>query len=102
MVYNVSEAQQPVRDMMKEIGPKLEEMGRIQDRKPDGFAHDMFKYIADKGLVGFTMPKELGGGGRTALEYATLIEEVAYYRCAVIAVDGREPTGLRPDYSPCQ
>jgi butyryl-CoA dehydrogenase len=79
MVYNVSDAQQPVRDMMKDIGPKLEEMGRIQDRKPDGFAHDMFKYIADKGLVGFTMPKELGGGGRTALEYATLIEEVAYF-----------------------
>ncbi len=79
MVYNVSDVQQPIRDMMKELGPKLEEMGKVHDRQPDAFAHDMFKIIADKGLVGFTMPKELGGGGRTALEYATLIEEIAYY-----------------------
>ncbi len=79
MVYNVSDAQQPVRDMMKEIGPKLEEMGRVHDRQPDAFAHDIFQFIAGKGLVGYTMPKELGGGGRTGLEYATLIEEIAYY-----------------------
>ena len=50
MVCSVSDAQQPVRDMMKEIGPKLEEMGRVQDRQPDAFAHDIFQFIARKGL----------------------------------------------------
>jgi len=79
MVYNVSDVQQPIRDALKEFGPKLEEMGKVHDRQPDGFAHDMFKMIADKGYVGFTMPKELGGGGKTSLEYATLIEEIAYH-----------------------
>lgn len=79
MTYNVSDVQQPIRDMVKEVGPTLEKMGREWDRKPDGFAHDMFKIIADKGFAGFNMPKEYGGGGHSALEYATLIEEISYW-----------------------
>jgi butyryl-CoA dehydrogenase len=79
MIYNVSDVQQPIRDMVKEVGPQLEKMGREHDRQPDAFAHDMFKIIAAKGFAGFNMPKEYGGGGHTALEYATLIEEIAYW-----------------------
>lgn len=78
MTYNVSEVQQPIRDMMRAFGPKIEMLGREWDRKPDGFAHDMYKLIADQGLAGYVMPKELGGGGHTGLEYATMIEELAY------------------------
>lgn len=79
MTYNVSESQQPVRDMMKEFGPKLEPLGRERDRMPDEFAHEMFQMIAKQGLVGYIMPKEYGGGGHTGLEYATMIEELSYY-----------------------
>lgn len=79
MAYNVSDVQQPIRDMLKELGPKLEPLGRKHDREPDAFAHDMFKMLAEKGLVGYVMPKEYGGGGRSSLEYATLLEEVAYW-----------------------
>ncbi len=79
MTYNVSDVQQPIRDMMKEFGPKLEPLGRKHDQQPDAFAHDMFKMIADQGLVGFVVPKELGGGGHSNLEYVTMIEELAYY-----------------------
>ena len=79
MSYNVSDVQQPIRDLLKDLGPKLEPLGRDWDRKPDGFAWDMFKMLADKGLVGFIMPKQYGGGGHTSLEYATLMEEISYY-----------------------
>ncbi len=78
MTYNVSEVQQPIRDMMRAFGPKIEMLGREWDRKPDGFAHDMYKLIADQGLAGYVMPKEYGGGGHNGLEYATMIEELAY------------------------
>ena len=68
MIYNLNpELQQPVRDMVKEIGPEIEKMGRECDRKPDGFSFEIFKILAGKGFVGFSMPEEYGGGGKTAL-----------------------------------
>ena len=79
MTYNVLPTQQPIRDMMKELGPKLEKMGQEWDRKPDSFAFDMFKLLAERGLVGYNMPKEFGGGGHSSLEYATMIEELSYW-----------------------
>jgi butyryl-CoA dehydrogenase len=80
MPYNVSdEIQQPIRDMVKEIGPEIQKIGYEWDRKGDGFCFDIFKLLASKGCVGFNMPKEYGGGGRSALEYATMIEEIAYW-----------------------
>jgi butyryl-CoA dehydrogenase len=65
--------------MVGEIGPEIQKMGYELDRKPDGFSFDIFKILAGKGLVGFNMPEEYGGGGHTALEYATMIEELAYW-----------------------
>ncbi len=79
MRYNVSEKQQPIRDKLKEIGPKLEPLGKQWDEKGDVFARDMFNILAKEGFCGFVMPKELGGGGHSSLEYATLIEEIAYW-----------------------
>jgi butyryl-CoA dehydrogenase len=80
MPYNVKpEVQQPIRDLVGEIGPQIQKLGYEWDRKPDGFCFDIFKILAAKGLVGFNMPKEYGGGGHSALEYATMIETIAYY-----------------------
>jgi butyryl-CoA dehydrogenase len=81
MTYNVDpELQQPIRDMMREFCPKeIEPLGLKHDREPDAFAHDIFQKLAAKGLVGYVMPKEYGGGGRKKIEYATMIEELAYH-----------------------
>jgi butyryl-CoA dehydrogenase len=81
MPYNVDpELQQPIRDMMADFCPKeIEPLGLKHDREPDSFAHDIFQKLAAKGLVGFVMPKDYGGGGRKVLEYATMVEELAYY-----------------------
>ncbi len=79
MTYNVHESQQAVRDLFKEIGPTIEKMGREWDRKPDGFAHDIYKFIGSKGLCGFNMPKQYGGGGKSGLEYATMMEEISWW-----------------------
>jgi len=81
MTYNVNpELQQPIRDMMREFVPKeIEPLGLKHDREPDAFAHDIFQKLAKKGLVGFVMPKEYGGQGRKKIEYATMIEELAYF-----------------------
>ena len=80
MTYNLNpELQQPVRDSVKEIGPEVEKMGRELDRKPDAFSFDIFKILAAKGFIGYSMPKEYGGGGKGALEFATMMEEIAYW-----------------------
>ena len=80
MAYNVNpDVQQPIRDLVKQIGPEIQKIGYELDRKSDSFSHEIFNKLAAHGLVGFNMPKEYGGGGHSALEYATMIEELAYY-----------------------
>ena len=80
--YNVHDSQQPVRDRVaafaeKEIVPVAVELDRRPE--PQKFPRDYYKKLANAGFIGYSMPKEYGGGGCTALEYATMIEELAYW-----------------------
>jgi len=80
--YNIDEKQQPVRDRVqafaeKEIVPVFQELDRRPE--PQKFPRDYYKKLAAAGFIGYSMPKEYGGGGCTALEYATMIEELAYW-----------------------
>lgn len=80
--YNIDEKQQPVRDWVqafaeKEIVPVFQELDRRPE--PQKFPRDYYKKLAAGGFIGYSMPKEYGGGGCTALEYATMIEELAYW-----------------------
>ncbi len=80
--YNVDDSQQPVRDWVHEFGEK--EISKVfieLDRRPEPqvLPRDYYKKIADAGLIGYSMPKEYGGGGCTSLQYATMIEELAFW-----------------------
>jgi len=80
--YNVHESQQAVRDRVakfaeKEIVPIFVELDRRPE--PQVFPRDYYNKLAKAGFIGYSMPKELGGSGCTALEYATMIEELAYW-----------------------
>jgi butyryl-CoA dehydrogenase len=80
--YNVHESQQAVRSRVaefaeKEIKPIFIELDRRPE--PQVLPKEYYRKLAKAGFVGYSMPKEYGGGGCTALEYATMIEELAYW-----------------------
>lgn len=84
--YNIDEKQQTIRDLVAEfarnnIEPISKELDHRDD--PDRFAFDIYKELGKEGYIGFNMPAEYGGGGRSNLEYATLIEELCYYDPAI-------------------
>jgi butyryl-CoA dehydrogenase len=83
MTFNLDEKQQAVRDLAKEFGGKyIAPVAAEMDRKPPEFPRELFKRMAEKGLMAFPVKKEYGGLGKNRLEYTTLIEEIAWFDAA--------------------
>ncbi|EQB63894.1 MAG: Butyryl-CoA dehydrogenase [candidate division Zixibacteria bacterium RBG-1] len=82
MTYNLNASQQKVRDWVRPFCEKeVKPMALKLDRRPEPaeFPYEYYKKLADYGIVGYFMPKELGGAGASKLEQITLVEELAYY-----------------------
>ncbi len=86
MSKNIDPRQQPVRDMVKEFAEKeMYPVSRQLDEMPEPrkFPTELYRKIGAAGFIGFNMPKELGGQGKSHLEYATLVEEMCYHDAAI-------------------
>jgi butyryl-CoA dehydrogenase len=84
--YNVDPRQEEIRAMAAEFAKKyIEPVSKELDHRddPDRFAMDIYKQLGKAGFIGVNMPKELGGQGRSNIEYITLIEELCYHDPAV-------------------
>ncbi|UCD63726.1 MAG: acyl-CoA dehydrogenase family protein, partial [Candidatus Zixiibacteriota bacterium] len=86
MNKNIDPRQQPVRDMVqpfaeKEIRPVSEKLDHMPEPRP--FPRDLYTKLGVAGFIGFAMPEKLGGGGKSQLEYVTLLEELCYHDAAV-------------------
>ncbi len=86
MPFNIDPRQQAIRDEVKifaekEMYPVSEELDRMPE--PRIFPHKLYKKIADAGYIGYVMPKEYGGRGKSNLEYITLVEELCYHDAAI-------------------
>jgi butyryl-CoA dehydrogenase len=86
MPYNVDPKQQAVRDEVrvfaeKEMYPVSEHWDRMPE--PRSFPHDVYKKLGQAGFIGYVMPRELGGQGKSHLEYITLVEELCYHDAAI-------------------
>ncbi len=84
--FNIDEKQQEIRDHTAEfakihIEPVSKELDHRDD--PDRFAFDTYRQLGKEGYIGFNMPTEYGGGGRSNLHYITLLEELCYYDPAI-------------------
>jgi butyryl-CoA dehydrogenase len=80
--FNVDDRQQPIRDMVrtfaeKEIVPVAQELDRLPE--PIQFPFDYYRKLAKQGFIGYPLPKEYGGGGKSSIEYCTLCEELTYW-----------------------
>jgi len=91
MTYNMSESQQAVREMAREFGEKyIAPIAVDMDRRPPEFPRELFKKMAEAGFLAFPMAKQYGGLGKSKIEYATLIEEIAWFDASsaiIMAVD---------------
>jgi butyryl-CoA dehydrogenase len=86
MPYNVDERQQAVRDEAKafaeeHIYPVSEELDRMAE--PRKFPVDLYRKIGAAGFIGYAMPEEYGGRGKSNLEYITLVEELCYHDAGI-------------------
>jgi butyryl-CoA dehydrogenase len=86
MNKNIDERQQAVRDEVKafaekEIYPVSRELDEMPE--PRKFPFELYKKLGDVGFIGYVMPKEYSGKGKSSLEYITLIEELCYHDAAV-------------------
>lgn len=83
MVYNLDPKQQAVRDEVRQFCEtnEVSRVGMELDRRPEPaqFPFDYFDKIIKAGFVIYSYPTEIGGGGRSSLEYATMIETLSYY-----------------------
>lgn len=80
--FNIDERQQPIRDMVREFAEKeIVPIAQELDRRPEPqqFPHEYYKRLAKAGFIGFPLPKEYGGQGKSSVEYTTLCEELSYW-----------------------
>jgi len=84
--FNIEERQQAVRDRVAEFAEKhIKPISKALDHRdgPDQFARDIYLRLGKEGFIGFNSPCDLGGGGRSNIEYITLIEELCYHDPAI-------------------
>jgi butyryl-CoA dehydrogenase len=86
MNKNLDPRQEAVREEVKafaekEMFPVSEELDRMSE--PRKFPTELYKKIGAAGFIGYCMPKEYEGGGKSFLEYITLVEEMCYYDAAI-------------------
>ncbi|NOY89423.1 MAG: acyl-CoA dehydrogenase [FCB group bacterium] len=86
MSKNIDPRQQTIRDMVKEFAEKeMYPVSKELDQMPEPrkFPKELYRKIGEVGFIGFNMPKELGGSGKSHLEYITLVEELCYHDAAI-------------------
>jgi butyryl-CoA dehydrogenase len=86
MPFNVDPRQQAVRDEVKVFAEKYmypvsEELDRMPE--PRKFPYELYRKIGEAGYIGYVMPTEYGGRGKSNLEYITLVEEMCYHDPAI-------------------
>lgn len=78
MDFSFSEEQDAVRDLAKRIleDKVVEERLREVEAGVDRFDRDVFKALADAGLLGIGLPESAGGGGYGIIEQCLVLEQV--------------------------
>ena len=99
MPYNIDPRQQAIREEAREFCQKeVLPVARELDRRPEPqkFPYELFRKLGKAGYIGYYQPKEYGGQGRSALEYATAIEELSYWDAPIALLAAVSELAMHP------
>jgi alkylation response protein AidB-like acyl-CoA dehydrogenase len=85
MDFELSDAQRMLRDMVREFAEKDIRPRAAEIDRTDEFPWDLWRRMAELGLLGMTLPTEYGGSGMDILSWAIAQEKMA--RASVVVAD---------------
>jgi alkylation response protein AidB-like acyl-CoA dehydrogenase len=85
MNFELSDAQRMLRDMVREFAEKEIKPRAAEIDRTDEFPWDLWKRMAELGILGMMMPPEYGGSGMDTVCWAIAQEEMA--RASVVVAD---------------
>ncbi len=85
MNFDPTEAQQLIRDMVREFAEKEIRPRAAEIDRSDEFPWDLWRRMAELGILGMSLPSEYGGSGADTVSWAIAQEEMA--RASVVVAD---------------
>ena len=85
MNFELTDAQRMLRDMVREFAEKEIKPRAAEIDRTDEFPWDLWKRMAELGILGMTLPPDYGGSGMDVVSWAIAQEEMA--RASVVVAD---------------
>ncbi len=85
MDFELTDAQQLIRDMVREFAEKEIKPRAAEIDRTDEFPWDLWKRMGELGILGMSLPPEYGGSGADTVSWAIAQEEMA--RASVVVAD---------------
>jgi alkylation response protein AidB-like acyl-CoA dehydrogenase len=85
MNFDLTDAQRMIRDMVREFAEKEIQPRAAEIDRTDEFPWDLWKRMAEQGILGMSLPPEFGGSGADTVSWAIAQEEMA--RASVVVAD---------------
>ena len=85
MNFELSDAERMLRDMVREFAEKEIRPRAAESDRTDEFPRDLWRRMAELGILGMTLPPEYGGSGMDTVCWAIAQEEMA--RASVVVAD---------------
>ncbi len=77
MDFALTETQQLMRDVVRAFADKEVKPRAAAIDREDAFPRDLYRRLAELGLLGMTLPPEYGGAGADTVSWAIVQEELA-------------------------
>ena len=77
MNFDLSQEHQMIRKTMKEFADKVVSPGAIERDRTKAFPKEIFKQLADMGMMGLPFSEEYGGAGADTISFAIVTEELS-------------------------
>lgn len=77
MDFDLTAEQQLIKKTIREFAEEEVAPGALERDKQKKFPFDIFKKLADLGMMGLPFPEEYGGGGADAISFAIVTEELS-------------------------
>ena len=85
MNFDLTDAQRLIRDMVREFAEKEIRPRAAEIDRTDEFPWDLWKRVAELGILGMTLSPDYGGSGADTVSWAIAQEEMA--RASVVVAD---------------